>query len=288
MHALAETRPPDLTDETFARFCALIYKETGIFMRESKKVLVANRIRRRLAALHVASYEDYYTLLTGGGTAAEGERVRFIDAVSTNETFFFRGESHFEALRSVVLPELFARSQRLRLWSAGCSTGEEPYSLYMAAMDAAEGRWNGRIEITATDISTTVIARAREGLYEGRTLSLVPPATLARYFQREPGGQWRVAARVRNAVSFSVHNLLVDPAPGSGFDIIFCRNVMIYFDRETQLRLVDGQFAPAMARDGYLFIGHAESLIGKSRLFRYAHIQRSPIYRLVGRDGADA
>jgi chemotaxis protein methyltransferase CheR len=237
----------------------------------------------------VSTYEEYYALLTTGGPAAQEERVRFIDAVSTNETFFFRGESHFDALRSVVLPDIFARSSAVRLWSAGCSTGEEPYSLCMAVMDAAEGRhWDGRVEITATDISTGVIARAREGLYEGRTLALVPPAVLARYFQREDAGQWRVGARVRDRVSFSVHNLLADPPPGRGFDIIFCRNVMIYFDRETQMRLVDGQFAPALARDGYLFIGHAESLIGKSTCFHYAHIQRSPIYRLVGQGGPDA
>jgi chemotaxis protein methyltransferase CheR len=155
-------------------------------------------------------------------------------------------------------------------------------------MDAAEGRWNGSLEITATDISTNVIARAAEGLYAGRTLSLVPPAVLKGYFQKEQGDAWRIVPRVREKVSFSVHNLLADAPPGAGFDLIFCRNVMIYFDRETQQRLVDGQFAPALAPDGYLFIGHAESLIGKSSRFRYAHIMRSPIYRPVRQSESNA
>jgi chemotaxis protein methyltransferase CheR len=273
--------PLALTEETFRRISDLIREETGIFMRDSKKLLLANRIRRRLAALGLDSFQEYYELLTAGNEAAAEERRRFIDAISTNETYFFRGDSHFEALRSVVLPDLFQRSRHIRLWSAGCSTGEEPYTICMVAAEAAAGRWEGRIEVTATDISTDAIDKARRGLYEGRTLALVPPAVLRRYFEREGEDTWRVGEQVRGQVTFHVHNLLKDDPPGRDFDIIFCRNVMIYFDRGTQGRVVDSVFAEALSPAGYLFIGHAESLIGNTRRFRYAQILRSPIYRPV-------
>lgn len=272
-------RHAELNDATFDLFRELIHRETGITMRESKKVLVTNRVRRRLAALRLPSYEAYYDMLTSARAGAAGEMAHFIDAVSTNETYFFRGDSHFDAMRSLVLPELFSRKQSLRIWSAGCSTGEEPYTLAMVILECAKGKWNGEISITATDINTSVIGRAREGTYAGRTLQRVPREILERYFEPLDAGAWRVIEPVRRRVSFSVHNMLVEQPPGQGFEIIFCRNVMIYFDRETQARLVDGSFASAISKDGYLFIGHAESLIGKSARFRYAQILRSPIYR---------
>jgi chemotaxis protein methyltransferase CheR len=268
-----------LTDDTFHLMRTLIQEETGIFMRDSKKLLLANRIRRRVASLGLGSFQDYYRFIAAGDQAAAQERTRFIDAVSTNETYFFRGDNHFDALRQVVLPELFPRTRRIRLWSAGCSTGEEPYSIAMVIAEAAAGRWEGEISVTATDISTDAVTRARQGRYEGRTLARVPPVMLRRYFEQDTGTCWRIGGRIRGMVEFRVHNLLKDDLPGRGYDMIFCRNVMIYFDRATQGRIVDTVFAEALAPEGYLFIGHAESLIGNTRRFRYAHILRSPIYR---------
>jgi chemotaxis protein methyltransferase CheR len=277
----------DLSDQTCALFRHLIHRETGIFMKDGKRILISNRLRRRLRELGLASYEEYYRLLVEGAErpgvppGVGGELARFIDAVSTNETYFYRGENHFQALREVVLPELCAGRSRIRVWSAGCSTGEEPYTIAMIVLENGCG-WMGDLEILATDISTAVIARAREGLYRGRTLRFVPPPILARYFRRVSAEEYLVDEPVRRRVTFRVHNLLKDEPPDADFDLIFCRNVMIYFDRLTQKMLVDETFARALAADGYLFIGHSESLLGKSERFRYAGILKSPIYRKRG------
>ena len=271
---------PELSQITYDLFRALIYRETGIRMSDSKKVLVSNRLRRRLRALQLSTYEEYYRLLTGEAAGMRRELSSFIDAVSTNETYFYRGESHFQALGDAVLPELFQKRSSLKVWSAGCSTGEEPYTIGMVIREAAGSRWQGKVDIVATDINTDVIQRARHGEYSGRTLQFLPETFRDRYLEPLGADIYRVAETVRSSVHFSVHNLLSDDPPGAGFDIIFCRNVMIYFDRPTQTRLVDQKFARALRKDGYLFIGHSESLIGKSDRFRYARLMKSPIYQL--------
>jgi chemotaxis protein methyltransferase CheR len=153
---------PLLTQETFDKFRALIYEKTGIHMRDGKQILIANRLRRRLAGLKLASHEEYYEQLTS--PRGQAEMVNFIDAVSTNETYFFREGNHFSALTSTVLPELFKTHRRVRIWSAGCSTGEEVYTLRITADQAAHAAGAPEPEIVGTDISTTVIARAREGI----------------------------------------------------------------------------------------------------------------------------
>jgi chemotaxis protein methyltransferase CheR len=270
---------PALSDRTFDRFRDLIYRETGIHMRESKRILVSNRLRKRIVALGLHSYDDYYRYLTETEQGA-GELPNFIDAVSTNETYFYRGDNQFQALKQVILPELFPRRSSLKIWSAGCSTGEEPYTIAIIVLEAASALgWEGTPEIIATDINTEVVARAREGVYRGRTLKFMPPGLISRYFQPAGDGEYRMDEEVRRYVRFAVHNLLRQEPPAYGVDVIFCRNVMIYFDRETQQRLVDQVFRKALRPDGYLLIGHSESLIGKSAYFRYAHIMKAPIYR---------
>jgi chemotaxis protein methyltransferase CheR len=216
--------------------------------------------------------------------------------VSTNETYFFREGKHFTALERVILPELFRTRDRVRIWSAGCSTGEEVYTLLMVADRACEvlasraraGREMQGVQIIGTDISTAVIQRARAGVYGERALRLVPPETLARYFEPvEDGsptggsapGSRAVRQEARARVDFRVHNLFTDEPPGDEIDVIFCRNVMIYFDKPTQARLVDGIFARAIRPDGYLFIGHSESLGGLSKSFQYVSELKAPIYR---------
>jgi len=140
---------------------------------------------------------------------------------------------------------------------------------------------DGGMSVVATDISQQVIAAARQGEYTGRSLRAVPPRSLQEHFDELGGGRYRVKERVREHVRFQVHTLLRAEPPGQGFDVIFCRNVLIYFDRATQTRLVDERFAPALAPDGFLFIGNSESLLGGSRRFKYAQIYRCPIYRLA-------
>jgi chemotaxis protein methyltransferase CheR len=266
-----------LTDETFALFQTLIFEKTGIRMRDGKQILIANRLRKRLVQLKLGTYEDYYALLTSQ-KGAGSEMSNFIDAVSTNETYFFREDNHFKALKSTILPELFRSNARLRIWSAGCSTGEEVYTLRIVADQAA--RMAGKeVEIVGTDISTSVIARAREGIYRDRALRLVASDLLKAYFLPTGDGGYQVSPDARARVEFRVHNLFTDPPPWERANIIFCRNVMIYFDKPTQMKLIDEIFARAIHPDGYLFIGHSESVTGFTRCFTYASAFKASIYR---------
>ncbi len=268
---------PVLTQEMFDKFRELIYEKTGIHMRDGKQILIANRLRKRLASLKLGTYEQYYELLVAHRSGPE--MTSFIDAVSTNETYFFRENAHFQALSNRVLPELFRGRARVRIWSAGCSTGEEVYTLRLVADQAARAAGAPEPQIIGTDISTTVIHRAREGVYGERALRLVPADLLAAHFEPRGNGTYQVNNETRARVEFRVHNLFTDPPPWDVADIIFCRNVMIYFDKPTQLKLVDGIFAEALQPDGYLFIGHSESLSGFTRRFCYVSALKAPIYR---------
>ena len=270
-----------LSQDIFDKFRALIYQKTGIHMRDGKQILIANRLRKRLAELKLSTYEEYYSLLTSR-PVPEPEMANFIDAVSTNETYFFREGNHFTALSSTILPELFRSPGRVRIWSAGCSTGEEVYTLRIVADQAARAAGAKEPEIIGTDISTTVITRARTGIYRDRALRLVPPDLLKTYFTPVDNGAFQVRDEARARVEFRVHNLFTDPPPWEGVQIIFCRNVMIYFDKPTQLKLVDGIFWNALHPDGYLFIGHSESLSGFTKGFAYASSLKAPIYRRRG------
>jgi len=202
--------------------------------------------------------------------------------VSTNETYFFREGAHFDVLAARLLPPLLAAGKPVRIWSAGCSTGEEAYTLRIVA-DASCSPGSPPVEIVGTDISTGVIARARQGVYRERSLKLVPPQVLARCFLPLGDGSFAIREEIRSRVQFRVHNLFTDPPPGERIQVIFCRNVMIYFDKQTQARLVDTILAPALDPAGYLCIGHAESLAGTSRLLQYASEFRAPVYRVKGR-----
>lgn len=188
--ALQSLGLPILTDQTFNDFRALIFEKTGIRMRDGKQILISNRLRRRLAALHLSSYEEYYSLLTSG-RARQEELHNFIDAVSTNETHFYREVNHFIALGKTIVPEVLKRKSRLSIWSAGCSTGEEAYTLRIVVdqtLEAIGGYGTATATIVGTDISTAVIARARQGVYNERALRLVPLAALSRYFIKHRRG----------------------------------------------------------------------------------------------------
>ncbi len=279
--ALSTLGLPIISDETFNEFRAFIFEKTGIHMRDGKQILISNRLRKRLAALHLSSYEEYYRLLVSGH-AGEGELHNFIDAVSTNETYFFREINHFNVLRKTILPEILRRRRHVRVWSAGCSTGEEVYTLRIVVNEALSDceQPGADVSIVGTDISTSAVSRAKNGVYSERALHLVPQAALERNFAPAKDGMRQISREMRDGVEFRVHNLFKDPLPGGPFDIIFCRNVMIYFNKATQTRLVDEVFANALDPDGYLFIGHSESLSGFSRRFRYMAAFKAPIYRM--------
>jgi chemotaxis protein methyltransferase CheR len=273
---LIETRIEPLSVETFNKFRALIYEKTHINMREGKHILVSNRLRRRILALGLTGYDEYFRLLTEEEAGA-AELANFIDSVSTNETYFYREENHLAALRETILPQLFACKKRLHIWSGGCSTGEEPYTLRIVIEEGQGSQWDGEAEIIATDISHEVIRRAEEGVYGPRSVRLVPPAVLKRFFTPLPSGCYRVADRLREKVEFRVHNLLKDPPPARNIDLIFCRNVMIYFDKPTQTRLIE-RFAALLHPHALFFAGHAESLLDNGRHFR---LKGQTVYELA-------
>jgi len=263
----------ELRDIDYERISRLVYEQCGINLHDGKKELVKARLGKRLREGNFRSFSEYYRYVT----TDEGtdELITMIDSLSTNLTYFFREESHFQKLRQ-VLPDLLStpysneRTEKLRLWSAGCSTGEEPYSLAMTVRECINGL-AADVKIMATDISTKVLRLAIEGIFHKDKLKNVSHVILKRYFQIGCG-QWeehyRIKKDIREMVQFSRFNLMDTPPSNYCFDIIFCRNVMIYFDKATQAALIK-RFYDCLNKGGYLFIGHSESLTGLIHDFKY-------------------
>ncbi|MBA4396500.1 MAG: hypothetical protein C0394_03835 [Syntrophus sp. (in: bacteria)] len=270
----------ELRDSDFEKISRLVYDHCGINLHDGKKELVKARLNKRLREGDFKSFGDYYRyVITAEGT---DELVSMIDSLSTNVTHFFREENHFVKLRQ-ILPALLkkpagsGRSGRLRIWSAGCSTGEEPYSLAITVCQCAQDR-PVDVAITATDISTRVLHAAANGVYQQDKLKNVSLEVLKKYFQSGSGrweGHCRMKKEIRDMVRFQRFNLMETPPPDFLFDVIFCRNVMIYFDKATQGALVN-RFYTCLNKGGYFFIGHSESLTGLDHGFAY--IQPS-VYR---------
>lgn len=263
----------ELKDIDYERISRLVYEQCGINLHEGKKELVKARLGKRLREGNFKSFGEYYRYVTtDDGTA---ELISMIDSLSTNLTYFFREESHFQKLRNMI--KLMVKtsnqgrlSEKLRIWSAGCSTGEEPYSLAMTVCESVNGL-SGDVKIMATDISTRVLQTADKGIFGKERLKNVPPAILKKYFQMGSGsceGQFLIKKNIRDMVQFSRFNLMDTPPPNYRFDIIFCRNVMIYFDKATQEALVR-RFHQCLNKGGHLFVGHSESLTGLSHELKY-------------------
>jgi chemotaxis protein methyltransferase CheR len=249
----------------YRRLCELIYDEAGIALGPARKVMLEGRLRRRLKALAIDSYRDYCAYVFSD-RGSKDELVHLIDVVTTNKTDFFREPKHFEFLSSRFLPER-ARSggnrEPLLVWSAGCSTGEEPYTLAMVLSEFEQANPGFSFRILATDVSTAVLEKARLGIYSTEVVQPVPQSLKLRYLMRgsEPGSRRvRVVPELRRLVEFRHLNFI---APEYGvfeeFDAIFCRNVMIYFDRPTQQTILK-KLTKSLRPDGYLFMGHAETL----------------------------
>ena len=253
------------TDTEFALLSRFIEREAGIYLSPVKKPLLVSRIGQRVRALGVRSYAAYYKRVA----ADDDERVHLINAICTHETRFFREPHHFELITRLLVPRWRAearagrRERRLRVWSAGCSTGEEPYSLAMCLLDALPDDEGWTVDITATDLSTRALARAEAAIYPGRRLDEIPRGVERRYLLRGTGereGEIKVAPNARAPVHFRPLNLIGDSyGMPSTLDIVMCRNVLIYFRPEARDRVV-GQLASHLRRGGYLFLGHAESL----------------------------
>lgn len=258
-----------LTDKEFELFKHLIYQQVGIKLDEPKKTLLVSRLGKRLRDLHLSSYQAYYDSVSGKG--GEEELIKLLDLVSTNKTEFYREPVHFDFLRDQVLSEAQS-SKTLRIWSSASSSGEEPYTIAMTLSDAIAdiNRWD--IKILASDISTRVLAKASSAIYEEERVSQLPNDLVKRHFLRGKGpqaGKLQVRPQVARLVAFRRINLMDSTFPiRSQLDVIFCRNVMIYFDRPTQAKLME-KFFRYLRPGGYLFIGHSESLQWIDHQFTY-------------------
>ncbi len=268
-----------LTEEEFRLFRNLIYQESGIYFRETKKDFLENRVVKRMHETKTQSPYWYYKLVTEQRST---ELVKLLDVMTVNETSFFRNRPQLELFRTVILRDLIARkltgaSRRLRIWSAGCSTGEEPYTVAMLVHQELAGKPEWDVRIFASDLSLKALQAAHRAEYNlDKVLATVDDAYLDRYFVKRDGAAL-VKDEIKKMVVFDYHNLKNDNGLRD-LDVIFCRNVMIYFDMEEQKRLAS-KFYQSLEPGGYLLIGHAESFQGWNTGFRFVYHKGGTAYK---------
>jgi chemotaxis protein methyltransferase CheR len=272
--------PVALTDREFRLFSKFIEGLCGIKMPGSKKHMIESRLQKRLRGLGLRSFSDYYDLVAGPNGARD-ELVKMIDAVTTNKTDFFREPAHFTYLTEKVLPALLISGKhgRIRIWSAGCSSGEEPYTLAMVLSEYNRRNQPCDFSILATDICTSVLEKGYKGVYEEERVAPIPQGLRKEYLLRSRDrslGVVRVAPEIRSLVTFRRLNFL-DENFGitEPMHIIFCRNVLIYFDRQTQEKLIN-RFRDQLIPGGHLFLGHSETINGMNVSLKQVN---STIYR---------
>ena len=271
----------ELTVETFTRFRDLIYEKTGIYYPENKKYVLDSRLLSRLAERNCSTYEEYLSLLKTDAWR-DRELPALFNVVTTNETYFFRDQPQLQAFSDLILPAVLKENQamkRVRIWSAACSTGDEPYTLAIMLLEK-NAEWAGwSAEIAASDISEATLASARRGAYGTYAMRQVPPSLASRYFTPEDGQQV-VKPEVKRLVRFANVNLF-DAARVKlmkGMDVIFCRNCLIYFDDKAKKRVVDA-FYDCLNPRGYLVIGFSESLHNLTRAFRPVPANKTVVYQ---------
>ncbi|BAK75486.1 MCP methyltransferase, CheR-type [Pseudogulbenkiania sp. NH8B] len=266
------TREFAFNDADFERIRKLIYREAGIALNPSKKDMVYGRLVRRIRELKLSSFAAYLDQLESASGRREFEQ--FVNALTTNLTFFFREEHHFPIL-SEHLKKKAQQGGELAIWCAAASTGEEPYSIAMTALESVPG---ARVSITATDLDTTVLETGRKGIYPADKIARLPAGHATRFFDKQGDGSYQAKAALRSMISFSRLNLIDSTWPlRKQYDAIFCRNVMIYFDRDTQLAVLK-KFAPLLKPDGLLFVGHSENFYFAADLFK---LRGKTVYELA-------
>ena len=270
----------ELPDDVFRQLRDQIYVRTGMWFADSSKYLLQKRLSPRARELNFDSFQKYFYFLQYD-PRADAEFDQIYDMVTTNETYFFREPAQLTAFVDEVIPDILARKsfKKIRIWSAGCSSGEEPYSLAMLLQEAGYYE-HAAFEIFASDISQPVLAKARRGHYRETAFRATDPSIRDKYFTRQIDGSWHLHDDVRNRVSFGRLNLY-DATRVSllgNLDVIFCRNVIIYFD-DTSKRTVVNNFYNRLAEGGYLLLGHSESLISLSTQFKLRHLKNDMVYQ---------
>lgn len=250
----------DFTESDFSHIQKIVYDFAGIDLNESKKNLVYNRLAKRIRFLGQNSFKEYLTYVEAQG---EAEFVNLINSITTNLTFFFRENHHFEYLANTVIPELIQQnssSRKIRVWSAGCSTGEEPYSLAIVLKETVPAGWDAKV--IATDLDSNVVQTGMNGVYKIDRLKGVTDARKKRWFLKGTGsndGNVKVKPELQEMILFGQLNLMGEWPIKDSIDVIFCRNVVIYFDKPTQAKLFN-RYAERLPMGGHLFVGHSESL----------------------------
>lgn len=268
-----------LSQQSFDALRALIYDHTGIYFRDNKRYLLESQVGRRLKALQLSSYEEYVHLIQNGKRRTELPAL--VNAVTINETYFFRHAQQYEAIADTLLPELIRDQgrRRVHIWSAACSTGDEPYTLALLIHDKVKARFPGvQFSITGTDINTDVLDTARTGRYGDYAVRNIPEPYLRKYF-RQQDDHYTLAPEVARMVRYKRLNL-TDPHAIQRFhraDIILCANVLIYFDAETKQAVITNLY-DRLQRGGYLFVGTSETLHGVTRALRPVRFNNTIAY----------
>jgi chemotaxis protein methyltransferase CheR len=268
------------SDEFYKRISSLIYDRTGLSFNENSRFFLEKRIETRLSSLGLKQQDEYLSYLRFDSDA-EKEWDALITLITTNETYFMREERQLKCFRDDILPELAKKNpnKKIRIWSAGCSSGEEPYSIAILTRESRLIHDN-MVEILATDINSRVLQKAKDGLYGEASFRSVDDVFKARWFTPEGPQKWRLKDEIRKRVVFQRFNLFdMDRyALFAPFDVIFCRNVIIYFDLEAKVRVVE-RFFDKLNGGGYLLLGHSESLISVTEKFRLIHLPNDLVYR---------
>jgi chemotaxis protein methyltransferase CheR len=262
-----------LGDADFDQYRELIYAESGITFTPTNRSILESRLKERLREKNVDSVKTYIETIRRDKEEMKG----FLDSITTNLTRFFRNQAHFDALEKFVIPEIKNIRKNpgtIRIWSAGCSTGEEPYTIAMLLSEILPKPWN--FEILASDISLKCLMTAKEGFYSESRIVGIPDNYLAKYFDKVEGG-YKIHPDIHAKIKFDYHNLKNDSGQ-RGLDVVFCRNVIIYFDDAAQTAVIN-RFWDAMASKSFLFIGHSESLFGMDTKFEFVKTEWATLYR---------
>ena len=273
MYTMADT--VFLSDADFEGYRSLIYKESGITFTATNRSILESRLKERLREKHIDSVTNYLDMIKKD----QGELKGFLDSVTTNLTRLFRNQAQFDALEHFVVKEVMnlkrtSGNNTIKIWSAGCSTGEEPYTIAMLMNEVLPPSW--KYEIVASDLSLKCLMTAKEGFYQESRIVGIPDNHLKKYFDKVEGG-FKAKPSIMTPIRFDYHNLKNDSGL-RGVDIVFCRNVIIYFDDAAQKEVID-RFWESMSPKSFLFIGHSESLFGMDTKFEFLKTQWATLYQ---------